>query len=294
MNLESMQEFVELARLASFSDAARHLNLSQPTLSKHVSAMEKELGCTLIDRSSRSFALTAQGQIFFETSIEILNAYARGRNRLKQERAIPEVTVGGIVEAPFISNLLWEIRDRHRDLRIAISCNKQTPLRTSLLDRRVDAFFSPLPQSVANSATDLQCTPLVSEPVAVLVAPSNPLFGRESVRLAELQEQLLVRVSDGHLAEMGWAALEELCEAAGFFPTTRTYFKSTQPFALDANEALLLPQSEAAATGKAGLASLAIADESAIFTIYLVTRKNDIFPAVHSFIDYAQEAAGRL
>jgi len=52
MALNKLEYFVSLAREGSFAKAARGLGISQPTLSRAIAALEKDLGAALFDRST--------------------------------------------------------------------------------------------------------------------------------------------------------------------------------------------------------------------------------------------------
>ena len=62
----SIQYFLEVAKHLSFTKAANALYVSQPAVSRKVSNLERELGCTLIDRTSKNMSLTPSGVIFQE------------------------------------------------------------------------------------------------------------------------------------------------------------------------------------------------------------------------------------
>ena len=52
MNLKQLEAFVKVAETKSFSEAAKQLFLTQPTISAHVSALEKELNsCQRVEKS---------------------------------------------------------------------------------------------------------------------------------------------------------------------------------------------------------------------------------------------------
>ena len=53
MNLKQLEAFVKVAETKSFSEAARQLFLTQPTVSAHVSALEKELNTCFLIRNTR-------------------------------------------------------------------------------------------------------------------------------------------------------------------------------------------------------------------------------------------------
>lgn len=62
----SMQLFVRLVDSGSFSRAARDMNLSQPTVTKHIAAIEARLGVRLLNRNTRGMRLTEAGTLYYE------------------------------------------------------------------------------------------------------------------------------------------------------------------------------------------------------------------------------------
>ncbi|MCK1383567.1 LysR family transcriptional regulator [Bradyrhizobium sp. 21] len=59
--LDAMRMFVRVVESGSFSQAARDLNVSQPTVSKQLAALEARLGTQLLARNSRALAVTPAG-----------------------------------------------------------------------------------------------------------------------------------------------------------------------------------------------------------------------------------------
>ena len=62
MNIERLEYFSTLAAYLNYSKAAKQLYISQPSLSKQISQLEKELGVPLFNRSRHMVALTPEGQ----------------------------------------------------------------------------------------------------------------------------------------------------------------------------------------------------------------------------------------
>jgi len=77
MDIKHLETFLRVASLKSFTKAASELFLTQPTISKQLSDLEKSLGVKLIDRTKRSVSLTKAG--------EILLKYAKDLQCLKKE-----------------------------------------------------------------------------------------------------------------------------------------------------------------------------------------------------------------
>lgn len=77
MNLQQIEYFLQLAKYEHVSITADFLNISQPSLSKHIAALEKDLGVRLFDRTGNRIILNKNGEDFAkyaQQSMEILNA----------------------------------------------------------------------------------------------------------------------------------------------------------------------------------------------------------------------------
>ena len=68
----SLTVFARVVANGSFAGAARQLNMSPAAVSTHIQALEARLGTRLLNRTTRSLALTEVGQVFYERSAHIL------------------------------------------------------------------------------------------------------------------------------------------------------------------------------------------------------------------------------
>lgn len=73
MDFRQIEAFMNVAKYKSFSKAANALFLSQPAISSHISILEKELGVSLFDRTSKEVNLTSVGEEFLKYAIDIIN-----------------------------------------------------------------------------------------------------------------------------------------------------------------------------------------------------------------------------
>ncbi len=72
MDLNALQVFVEVGRLSSFTAAAKSLGLAKTSVSNKVQQLEKQLGSQLLNRTTRSVALTETGIEVFLKAQDIL------------------------------------------------------------------------------------------------------------------------------------------------------------------------------------------------------------------------------
>ena len=84
MNLSYIRYFVELAHVQHYTNAARNLNITQPSLSHAISQLEEELGVMLFEKNGRNTELTAFGREFLacaERSLGTLDAWVEWSNK---------------------------------------------------------------------------------------------------------------------------------------------------------------------------------------------------------------------
>lgn len=87
--LPRLRIFEQVARLTSFTAAARALGLSQPAVSRAVASLEEHLGAELIVRESRTLTLTETGRAVFETSMRIGDELERLSATMKRDETSP-------------------------------------------------------------------------------------------------------------------------------------------------------------------------------------------------------------
>ena len=124
--LTGIQVFARAVETGSFSKAARDLNLTQPTVTKHVASLERKLGARLLNRNTRGISVTEIGALYYEKCKSILRELeeADGLIGLKQDRlegvlrVSTSVGFGRRVLAP----LLIEFSGKNPSLRIDLNC----------------------------------------------------------------------------------------------------------------------------------------------------------------------------
>jgi DNA-binding transcriptional LysR family regulator len=110
--LEAMSIFVRVVERGSFSAVARELRTTQPTISKHISALEQRLGGRLISRSTRRLSLTDEGQRYYRQCREILAAVDNAEHSFQTGR---EVVAGPLRVASSVSFGRQQIAPRLKD-----------------------------------------------------------------------------------------------------------------------------------------------------------------------------------
>ena len=84
MNLIHLRYFVELSRTGSYTQAAKRLCITQPSLSHAMAQLEEELGAPLFRRQGRTTALTPLGEQFLTAVRQSLDVLDRGIEEVRQ------------------------------------------------------------------------------------------------------------------------------------------------------------------------------------------------------------------
>ena len=84
MDIKTLKSFISVAKHKSFSQAARELNTVQPAVSRHISALEGELGFSLFNRNSRDVVITQAGEQLLKDASNILLLTEQAKTQAKR------------------------------------------------------------------------------------------------------------------------------------------------------------------------------------------------------------------
>ena len=98
MSIEELNIFVTVAQALNFTQAAEKLHFSQPTLSRHISELERELGYELLIRTTRKVELTEFGRYFLIEAKRLLRSYNQLLDQLSNlgKQSFGSLTIGKV------------------------------------------------------------------------------------------------------------------------------------------------------------------------------------------------------
>lgn len=138
MELRDLEYLVTIAREGSISAAAESLHMSQPNLSRQISALERELGATLLVRGNRRTELTEEGRVLLGRAHQILELaeLARAEVEVAEESVRGTVRIGGGETEGMrpIMRAAASLRRKHPDVNFSVHSGNAQDV-TDLLDR---------------------------------------------------------------------------------------------------------------------------------------------------------------
>ena len=169
--LHELEAFVTIADCGSFTEAARRLLLTQPTISLRIASLEKSLAAKLLDRSRSRTRLTPAGEILLPHALATLRKRGEAMEairELKEGRKGP-LRVGGssIPGAYLLPRYLAAIQDRHPGLELQLQVGDTDTVLASLRAGEIELAVV----GRRASGRDLQTAEVEKDRVLALAAP---------------------------------------------------------------------------------------------------------------------------
>lgn len=196
MDIERLREFVCLARTLNYHKAANLCYVNQSTLSKHIIALERELGCPLLVRTKADVSLTPFGETLLNNAIEVIEKYDAcidSIDRLKEDSA-SSLTIGYLYEAShkvltaFYSAFHEKFGDCQVHMRRLSPLEPKRQLDEGVVDLVIDMDIG------YDDSKTYHKMPFYCDRYCAIVAPNHPFGQRKSIALEELNgETIIVR-----------------------------------------------------------------------------------------------------
>ena len=200
MQLHQLSYVLAVAEERHFTRAAARLHLAQPSLSRQVRLLERELGVLLFNRGpgQGGVTLTADGEALLPfmrrvlADVEATGAEARALTGMTRGSLSIGATPSLITQV--LAPALVEFHTSHPGIELQVVEAGSRQLVRQLANGEVDLALVVLPITEPQVAT----TPLFDDPLVLAVAPDHPLAARHRVRLADLDGLPLVMFREGY------------------------------------------------------------------------------------------------
>lgn len=193
MDIAHLYEFSVLAGTCKYSAAARQLHISQSTLSRHIQALERELGCPLFVRTTRETRLSEYGRLFLPYAQRLAAEHDRAMRALRDLSQDRQARLNiGVAHTPDLYHAIDYIvrfQRAYPDVPIQIT--------EGALSELADAFEQGRLGMVTMAYTDWEAVPEEFIPagrsrlVAVL-SGAHPLTACDPIPLEALERERLI------------------------------------------------------------------------------------------------------
>lgn len=304
MKLSHMEEFIEIARAQSISEAAENLYLTHQALSKHLLDIEKEIGCSLVTRST-PLQLTLAGEAFLQSSATITAEYQRMMQtieRLKSESPgiVRILTYDHILFPDILAPTIRNLRVKRPNISVEFRKVTRVSSAEALLEDKIDlgwyVHFSTDENSTVHDDEQF-CFISLNTPRDILrfgVSNEHPLAHRKegTVTLEELSSYPIA-VPTCNSKSMLSSAVEELYIRNGLTPRLMLVSASNlDEFHMKVSPLGIYPLPElydrfmkVPSTFTDSITIIEPADATLFASSYCMTRRNTENKALRPFLD---------
>jgi DNA-binding transcriptional LysR family regulator len=138
-HLQGISAFVHAVETGSFTAAAARMGVSKSATGKSVARLEERLGIRLLDRTTRSLNLTAEGQAYYQSCLKVLEELNAAETLLASRKRVVSGTLRINLPISFgrlcVMPVLNEVADRNPDLNLDISF---TDRQVDLVEEGID------------------------------------------------------------------------------------------------------------------------------------------------------------
>lgn len=196
--LRQMQYIIAVADAGRFGEAARRLNVSQPSLSSQIAEVEASLDSVLFERSPGGALLTQKGEEFVRRARLVLRHVEDLRAAMQSEGS----TLSGRIRlgvlptiGPYLlPSAVRRLHELYPDLKLGIRDERSIDLENGLADGRFDIVIS-----TALDHPGRRCMPLFREDLYVCVSLDDPLAAETGpLGVADLRGRTLMNLGFGH------------------------------------------------------------------------------------------------
>ncbi|QAY67446.1 LysR family transcriptional regulator [Paenibacillus protaetiae] len=214
--LEKLETFLVLAECGSYTEAAKKMYCSQPTISNHIQQLEEHYQTKLIERRGKKAELTEQGEIVLEYARKLTCLIAESetmvrKSQQKQER-IMSLYVSNYISEYFFGRILSHYHGAYPSQLLEIYTYCYSDLRTALLEGKADFAFLPLYDD-SLLAAEFDAVPLFEEELVFVISPSHPWKSRKMIYKREFSRQTILLPSSPFICSTIKQELQEHAQA---------------------------------------------------------------------------------
>ena len=217
MDIKHMKYFVEVVDQKGMTNASKSLYIAQPTISKAIKDLEKELNMTFFDRSKRQLVLTDAGKVFYKKCKEILTLYKdlpkEINSLLGLETGHISIGLSAVMNMNKFIHILGEFHQEYPNVTYNLVEKGGKMIETQLINDEIDIGITTIPvdQDIFHSI------PLYQEDLKLVVNKEHRLADREQINMAMLKdEDFILFNEDFYLNDK----IIEAAKNAGYVPKT--------------------------------------------------------------------------
>lgn len=294
MDINQLNCFISVAQTLNFSEAARRNFVSQSTVSRYVSELEKEFGVRLFTRSHRNVIITNEGKTLLPYAIEIVDTLKKAKTVIKQMHngGQGRITIGcDITSVAFPTKCIEKFYSKYPDVVVDLKQFDSSEKNQTITDGEFDFCF--MPRDMVPESSDIEMILTHSEPLVALTSQNRFKNKRQSITLKELSNENLLLLSES-VSPIIYMEIMDLFRTFHISPDSDCLYDNIISLYIAATSGMgvsIIPQSIAECVSDSLCRILQIEDADTGIPYVMAWKKNNANPSAKLFADIAGEFA---
>ncbi|STO30908.1 HTH-type transcriptional regulator gltC [Fusobacterium necrogenes] len=215
MNIKALNYFIKVVDEGGFTAASKKLFLCQSALSKSIKNFETELGVVLIDRSSKNFKLTPEGQIFYENGNLALKIIKEQLDRLLDsvslEKGKIKIGIPPVISTIYFTTVIQKFRELYPSIKLITVEAGANTIKEKVENGEIDIGVIILPFD----SEHFNVIPIFLSDNVVIVHKSHPFAKFSEISFIDLKDQNFISLNETYML---YDKILEKCKAFNFTP----------------------------------------------------------------------------
>lgn len=185
--LRQLRTFVATAEHKKMSVAAKHLFVSQPTISQIISDLEKEYGTTLFERHSKELQITPAGELLLENAKKIIAIHETLEQSMKTISSKRPLRIGATmtVGSNIMGKIVQGFEQVHPDIETYVTVHNTEHIEEMLLHNELDIAIV---EGVIEHE-EILVKPAFDDTLCIICGKGHPFAGRKLITVEEIHNQ---------------------------------------------------------------------------------------------------------
>ncbi|NOZ36000.1 MAG: LysR family transcriptional regulator [Chlorobi bacterium] len=192
-----LKVFKKVAEKLSFTKAANELFITQPAVTKHIKAIEKELNNKLFNRKGNRIELTDAGKILLKYAKNIEQIYSQINFELsalnQQQKGSLRIGSSSTMTQYILPQLMANFKSKFKDLSVTVINGNTEQIENTLKNNEIDLGIV----EGQSKRSEFNYLEFVKDEIVLVLSSSNKLTKKEFITLAELQKLPLIIRENG-------------------------------------------------------------------------------------------------
>ena len=211
--LDKMETFLTLAECGSFSETAKRLFCSQPTVTSHIQQLEEQFEATLLIRSGKSVRLTPQGEVLHEYAKKMVALFEEASLSIKNaglSSPVLSLYASNYMGVYVLPDILRRFHHSYPQQHFELHTYRYTDLINMLMEEKINMAFLPIYEEDKYVQAQFDSFVLFKDEFVLVLPPDHAWAERKMLYARDIARTTLLLPQNSYLQDCILSPIYEL------------------------------------------------------------------------------------